>query len=101
MRLGMDDVTLLRGGNEQLTGLTVDSTEKSVNAGGNVALVFGRIGRSIPQPKLRSEKSLQVALDSSPHHFFLSYTHTHLPDNSIGTTKIGLKNETNNDMMRM
>ena len=61
MRLGMDDVTLLWGGNEQLTGLTVDSPEKSGNAGGNVALVFGRSGRSIPQPKLRSEKSLRVA----------------------------------------
>jgi hypothetical protein len=79
-----------RGENEQLTGLTVDSPEKSGNAGGNVALVlFGRIGRSIPQPKLRSEKNLQVALDSLPHHVFLSYTHTHIPDNSMGPSIIG------------
>jgi len=41
----MDDVTLLWGGNEQLTGLTVDSPEKSGNAGGNVALfLVGLVG---------------------------------------------------------
>ena len=73
---GMDNVTLRRGENEHLTGLTVDSPEKSGNAGGNEALVFGRIGRSIPQPKLRSDKSLQAALDSSPPHLFFSFTHT-------------------------
>ncbi len=72
MRLGIENVTLLREENEQLTGLTVHSPEKSGNAGGNEALVFGAIGRSIQQAKLIY---MWLWIHRS-HNACLSFTHT-------------------------